>query len=140
MRIQCERGSSLIETLVALALTATVSAALLPALVLASRLHRDSAIETDAALIASARMERLAADVAAGAVATGGDLGMALAGWHELLDGGGVPTDPARGLYETRWRVASVLSPAGVYLLSVRVIPLASRAAALTLTLAVPVG
>lgn len=122
MRIRCD-GFSLIEALVALALTASVSAALLPALALASRLHRDGAIETEAAVLAASRLSRLAGDVSAGLVGAGGGIDAA----------SGAP-------FEVECQVVPAEGAPGAYLLSVRVVPLAARGAAVTLTLVVPDG
>jgi prepilin-type N-terminal cleavage/methylation domain-containing protein len=137
MRIYCSRGFSLVETLTALALIASVSAALLPALVLASRLHRDSAIETEAAIIAAARLEDLAAALAAGGLAAGGRLDIADAGWHNVVDRAGAPVARAQASYEVRWAVTPLGGSSRVHVLAVRVVPLANPFAAITLTTAV---
>lgn len=138
MRIHGTRGFSLIETLVALALIASVSAALLPAIALASRLHRDSAIETEAAVIAAAHLARLASRVASADVSMGGSLDGAEEGWRALVDVTGTAAEAQRAVFEVRWQVASVPASPGVVLLAVRVLPMANRAAAITLTAVVP--
>ena len=137
MRIHCSRGFSLVETLTALALIASVSAALLPGLAVAARLHRDSGTETEATIIGAGRLEDLAAAVSTGALGTGGRLDIALAGWNQLVDRAGAPVDPARASYETRWAVAPLGTPGGVHVLAVRVVPIANPFAAVTLTTAV---
>jgi type II secretory pathway pseudopilin PulG len=133
-------GCSLIETLVALALVATSSAVLLPALAAAARLQRESALETLAVSIAAARLESLAADVAAGRMDAGGDVDAAVEGWHETVDRSGMPGGARTAGFETRWQVAPAPAPAGVLIVIVRVLPLAARAHAVTFSLAVPDG
>ncbi|MEX2270059.1 MAG: hypothetical protein WD690_01220 [Vicinamibacterales bacterium] len=150
MRTGSARGFSLIETLIALGLTASVSAALLPALAAAARLHRDSAIETEKTIVAAARMEWLAAAVADGTVGIGGRLDDAPGGvqgsppgtdgWHAFVDRAGMPVEAGRASFESRWQVAALTAAPGVYVLAVRVIPTAAPAAAITLTLVVPDG
>src|SRR5687768_440089 len=137
MRIHCSRGFSLVETLTALALIASVSAALLPALALASRLHRDSAIETEAAIIGANRLEHLGAALAAGALAAGGRLDIADPGWNDAVDRAGAPVARAHASYEVRWAVAPLGGSSSVYVLAVRVVPIANPVAAIRLTSAV---
>ena len=123
------RGFSLVETLVALALIATVSAAVLPAIVLASRLQADSAIETEAAAILASRLETLKADVAAGVLDGGGAIDTRVDGWHALM--------PA---FECRWQISPLAAPGGARIIAVRVLPLAKPSAAITIATVVPDG
>ena len=102
-----ERGVSIIELLVALAMTAVVTAAMLPAIVLASRLQRDSAVETRAAVIASARLEMLKAAPALGE-------------GRELVDRDGRPSEASRATYECRWTVDAAPGAPGALRIVVR--------------------
>lgn len=133
MRSLSIRGFSLVETLVALALTASVSAALLPALAIASRLHRESAIETEAAVIGEARLELLASDAANGTIGAGGRLDARAEGWHACVDRSGAVVEEHAASFELRWQIVSLVAPAGVTAVSVRVIPVASRGVSITL-------
>lgn len=110
-------GFSLAETLVALSLIAVTSAAMLPAIVAAGHLQRESALVTDAARIASARLEALTATAAA--VAEGGSLDASLEGWSAMVDRAGVEAGDDRAVYDCRWRVAAD----GVVVVAVRVVP-----------------
>ena len=138
MRVRGHSGFSLVEALVALALMATVSAALPPAIALASRLHRESAMQTDAAIIGAAHLARLAAAVAAGSIGAGGSLDGPLEGWCDGVDATGAPAPSGRAAFEVRSQVSSIPGGAGVMLAAVRVLPLANRAAALTFAVVVP--
>lgn len=122
------RGFSLVEALVALALVTGVSAAILPAIVLSARLQRESALETDAAVLAAGRLERLERDVAAGAIGTGGSLESAVEGWSARVE----------SAFECRWQVMALAVPQGVRLIAVRVVPLAGNMAPLTIATVVP--
>lgn len=133
-------GFSLIEALVALALVAGVSATLPPALAVAARLQRDSAIETEAAVIAASRLESLKADVAAGRIGGGGSLDAAQDGWHARVDRDGSIVTAGRAAYECRWRVAPAPAPAGAWLVSVRVVPAVGVRLAVTISTAVHGG
>src|SRR5688500_3246885 len=137
MRIHCSRGFSLVETLTALALIAGVSAAPLPALALASRLHRDSALPTQAAIIGANRLEPLGAALAAGAPAAGGPRASADPGRNDAVERPGAPSARAHASYEVRWAVAPLGGSSSVYVLAVRVVPIANPVAAITLTSAV---
>lgn len=88
----------MIEMLVALAIMAVVTAAFLPALAASSRLQRASAIENEAALAASARLEQLKA----GAVSGSSE--------GEEITGG----------MEIRWSIAPVAGLGDVFLITVR--------------------
>lgn len=138
MRMRGMSGFSLVETLIALALIATVSAALLPAIAIAARLHRDSAIATDAAIIGGAHLARLASAAAASGLGAGGSLDGALEGWRAHVDATGADVDARAAVFEVRSRISTVTGGDGVWLLAVRVVPLANRDAALTLTVVVP--
>jgi hypothetical protein len=127
----------LVETLAALAVIASVTAALLPALALTSRLHRDSAIETEASVIGAGRLEVLAAAVSTGVLGAGGRVDMAQAGWSQPVDRAGAPVALAQASYESRWQVVLLGSPGAVHVVSVRVVPLANPSAAITLSTAV---
>jgi prepilin-type N-terminal cleavage/methylation domain-containing protein len=129
-------GFSLAETLVALSVLAVASAAMLPAIALAGRLQRDSAVATEAAIIAAARLEGLKADVAAARVARGGSLDAAVDGWHVLLDRAGAPAAAGRAVYECRARVVASVSP-GVAIAAVRVLVRGQAEGAITLSTAV---
>lgn len=133
-------GFSLVETLVALALVAGVSAALPPGLALAARLQRESAIETEAAVIAARFLERLKADVAAGRIGAGGALDAAQEGWHAGIGRGGDIVAAGAGVYDCRWRVAAAPAPAGAWIVSVRVVPVAAAGLAVTISTAVQGG
>lgn len=133
-------GFSLIETLVALALVAGVSASLLPAIAGAARLQRDSAIETEAAVIAASRLESLKADVAAGRIGAGGTLDTAQDGWQARIDRGGNVVTAGAAAYECRWRVASSPASAGAWMVSVRVVPAVDARLAVTVSTAVQGG
>jgi len=124
MRSSSTCGFSLIETLVALALVVCVSAALLPGVVLASRLQRDSAIETEGAAIAASCLEWVKAGVGSGAIGEGGSIDTAVEGWHER-------PSPS---FECRWKTSGLAAPAGLRLLAVRVVPLADPGLAITVT------
>lgn len=93
---------------------------MLPAIALAGRLQRDSAVTTESVMIAAARLERLKADVAGGRTAPGGSLDAAVDGWYVLLDRSGAVVPDARAVYECRARVVSSASP-GVVIAAVRV-------------------
>lgn len=99
-------GFSLAETLVALTLIAVTSAAMLPAVVAAGRLQRDSAIETGAVRIAASRIERL---LSTGIGAAGGSLDAPLQGFSLTADGAGAPVAADRAEYDCRWRVTRAL-------------------------------
>lgn len=128
-------GFSIIENLVALSLMAVVTAALLPGIALAARLQRDSAIETEAAVIAAARLEHVKAGVAAGVIGTGGALDAPMEGWHVMVDREGEPAE--RGAFDSRWQVTPATAPAGVLIVLVRAVPLADVRGAVTLSTAV---
>ena len=112
------------------------TAAVLPAIVLAARLHRDSAVATEAALIAGARLESLKGDVANGATAGGGSLDEGVDGWQAYFDRAGVEVPAAGAVYECRWRVAASPSP-GVLIAAVRVSWRGQAGGAITLSTAV---
>ncbi len=131
-------GFSIIETVVALGLVAGVSAALLPALALAARLQRESAIETEAAVIAAGRIEYLTADVAAGLTGPGGALDTPREGWHALVDREGNDAPAASAVFDCRWHVAAAPAPAGLLIVSVRVVPIGAGGGAVTISVAVP--
>lgn len=135
MRIRGTSGVSLVEALIALALMATVSAALLPGIAIAARLHRDSAIQTDAAVIGGAHLARLAA--APSGISQGGGLDDAVEGWRAYVDATGAEVDAGAAMFEVRSQVSTVAGGGRLRLLAVRVVPLASRDAALTLTVVV---
>lgn len=137
MRMACRRahGFSIVETLVALSLMAVVTAALLPGIALAARLQRDSAVETEAAVIAAARLEQVKAGVAADVIGMGGRLDASVEGWCAMVDREGAPA--ARGAFDSRWQVAPATAPAGVLVVVVRVVPLADPRGAITLATAV---
>ena len=99
---------------------AVATAGALPAIVLAGRLQRDSAVATEAAFIAGARLELLKAGVAGGTVATGGSLDASLDGWHAALDRAGAEVIAASAVYDCRWRLAESAAP-GVLIAAVRV-------------------
>ena len=137
MRMHRDSGFSLVEALVALALIATVSAALLPAVALASRLHRESAMQTDAALIGAAHLARLAEAVAASSIGPGGSLDGPAAGWREAVDATGAPAPANGAAFEVRSQVSGIPGGAGVMLAAVRVLPLADRDSAVTFAIVV---
>lgn len=124
MRPFSTRGFSLIETLVALALVVSVSAALLPAVALASRLQRESAIETEGAAIAASCLEQVKAGVGAGAIGDGGSIDTPIDGWHVR----------ATASFECRWQSSALAAPAGLRVLAVRVVPLAGAGLSITMT------
>lgn len=117
---------------------ATVSAALLPALALAARLHRDSAIETDAAVIAAVHLTRLAAAVAASEAGVGGGLDTPVDGWRADVDASGAEVDSRAAVFEVRSRISMMPGATHVLLLAVRVVPRAQRDTARTFTMVVP--
>ena len=131
-------GFSLVETLIALALVAGVTAALLPAVALSSRLQQASAVETESAVIAASRLEYLKADIAAGLIGIGGGVDAAIADWHVLVDRQGTPVPAAAASFECRWQIAQAPAPPGVLILTVRIVPLADRSTPLTISVAVP--
>lgn len=136
MRAARHHGFSIIESLVALAIVAVVSAALLPAVALAGRLQRESAVETEAVTIATATLARVTAQMPA-AAASGGSLAARTAGWHAMVSRAGVEAGAADAVYECRWQVSRLAAPASVAVLSVRVIPLAADMAPVTIATAV---
>ncbi len=115
---------------------AVATAAVLPAMVLAGRLQRDSAIATEAAFIAGARIELLKGRVADGATALGGSLDAGIDGWQAYLDRAGAEVVAARAMYECRWRLAESASP-GVLIAAVRVSWRGQAGGAVTLSTAV---
>ena len=121
-----DRGVSIVELLVALAIMTTVSAALLPAIALASRLQRDSAVETAAALIAAARLELLKAAPAAGE-------------GREFVDRDGTPSPVDRASYECRWAVDTAPGAPGALRIIVRAWAIGDRAQVVVATV-VPDG
>jgi Tfp pilus assembly protein PilV len=108
-------GFSLAETLVALSLIAVTSAAMLPAIVAAGQLQRESAHVTDAVRIASARLDALLPTASTGAA--GGALGASLHGWSAMVDRAGAEVAVERAVYDCRWTVAVD----GVAIVAVRV-------------------
>jgi type II secretory pathway pseudopilin PulG len=126
-------GFSLAEALVALALIATVTSAVVPSLAAVARLQRDSSIETVAVLAAASRVARLEADVAADLAGAGGALDTPQAGWHQLLDRSGLSAPAGIAVFDCRWQIQAP-GPAGILRITVRVVPLgdASRAVALS--------
>ena len=110
-----DRGASIVDLLVALAIMTTVSAAVLPAIALASRLQRDSAVETTAALIAGGRLEVLKAAPAAGE-------------GHAFLDRDGRAAGIDRAVYECRWRVDTAPGAPGAWRIVVRASAIGDRA------------
>lgn len=96
-------GFSLVETLAALSLIVLTGASLLPAIVAAGRLQRDSARETAAVRIATSRIESLLATGGVGI--PGGSLDEPLAGFSVATDSAGAPAAAQRAEYECRWRV-----------------------------------
>jgi len=131
--VSASRGLSLVEALLSVALVASATAALLPALMQAARLHRDSDLQTSAAMMAAARLERLA--LATG-LAPGGSLDTPLPGWHAWLDREGRAVDREAASFLCTWRVTGS-DVAGADILTVRVLPLGSGDAAITLSTAV---
>jgi len=111
-------GFSIVESLVALALMASVSAALLPAVAAAARLQRAAAIESEAALLAAGRLAVLKREIADGLIAT--------------REGTGVS-----GAFDLRWWVEASAVP-GILLVRVRVVPRAGHAPAVIVSTAVP--
>ena len=136
MRAARNHGFSIVESLVALAMVAVVSAALLPAVALAGRLQRESAVETEAVTIASATLERVKAQMP-GVAATGGSLEARAAGWYALVNREGAEAGAEDSAYECRWHVSRLAVPATVVVLSVRVIPLAADLPPVTIATAV---
>ena len=128
------RGLSIVEALIAVALVASATAALLPVLAQAARLHRESDLQTRAALIAASRLERLT--IAAGGLAHGGELVTPREGWHAWLDGEGHVVDRAAASFLCVWRVVPVATVAAD-IVTVRVTPLGFEASAVTLSTAV---
>ena len=114
---------------------AVASAGVLPAIVLAGRLQRDSAVATEAAIIASARLERLKAAAAAGQ-GPGGSLDVETGGWYVLVDRAGEEVAAERAVYECRLRLLPAASPS-VLVAAVRVSLRGQPEAALTLSTAV---
>lgn len=131
-------GFSLIEALVALGIMATVSAALLPAITLASRLHRDSASETSAAVLGAAHVARLTIAVASSSMSSGGSIDESIDGWRQHTDAAGAEAGAGNAVFEVRWQVSNMPHSAGVMLVAVRVVPLATPTTAVTLTAVVP--
>lgn len=111
-------GFSIVESLVALALMASVSAALLPAVAAAARLQRAAALESEAALIAAGRVALLTREIAAGLIAP-------REGREES------------GAFDCRWWVEASSVP-GVLLVRVRVVARAGDAAPVVVSTAVP--
>ena len=109
---------------------------MLPAIALAGRLQRDSAVTSESVMIAAARLERLKADVAEGRTAPGGSLDAAVDGWYVLLDRSGAAVPDARAVYECRARVTPAVSP-GVVIAAVRVSLRGQTDVAITLSTAV---
>ena len=120
MRAARDHGFSIIESLVALAMVAVVSAAL----------------QTEAVTIASATLERLRAQMP-GVAAPGGSLETRTGGWYALVNREGVEAGADDTAYECRWRVSRLAVPATVVVLSVRVIPLAADIPPVTIATAV---
>ena len=114
MACASNRGASIVELLVALAMMVTVSAALLPAVALASRLQRDSAVETEAALIAAARLEALKAAPARGE-------------GRDFFDRDGSMTTEDRAVYECRWRIDTAPGAPGALLIVARAAAVGER-------------
>jgi prepilin-type N-terminal cleavage/methylation domain-containing protein len=138
VRTRDTSGFSLVETLVALALIATVSAALLPAIALAARLHRDSAIETEAAVIAAAHLARLAASVAASETGVGGSLDTPVDGWRADVGASGSEVDSDAAVFEVRSQVSTMPGGTRMLLIAVRVVPRAQRDMPRTFSMVVP--
>lgn len=136
MRAATPHGFSIVESLVALALMATVSAALLPAVALAARLQRESALETEGVTIAASTLERLRGQMAPAAL-SGGDLDTRAAGWHAFVDREGAVSGGTNAAYECRWQITRLDAPSNVAVLQVRVIPLAAANLPITLSTAV---
>lgn len=128
-------GFSLAEALLAAALVVSASAAVLPALAQVARLHRDSDLQTAAALMGAARLERLERAVASG-LGPGGSLDAPVAGWHAWLDRRGRAVPAADAAFACRWQASPSAAP-GVLIAAVRVEPRAAPHAAITLTTAV---
>jgi hypothetical protein len=129
------RGFSLAETLIAAALIASATAAMLPAIAQASRLQRDSDLQTAAVLMSVARLERLESAVAAG-LGAGGSLDAPVDGWYAWLDRDGRAVQEADAAFACRWAAAPSAVP-GVLIAAVRVAPRAAPHAAITLSTAV---
>jgi len=111
-------GFSIVETLVALALTASVSAVLLPAVAAAARLQGAAAIESEAALIAAGRIALLKREIAGGLIEP-----------REGREGAGA--------FDCRWWVEPSIVP-GVLIVRVRVVSQAGDAAPVGVSTAVP--
>ena len=114
---------------------AVASAGVLPAIVLAGRLQRDSAVATEAAIIASSRLERLKADAAAG-MPPGGSLDVATGGWYVPLDRAGEDVAADLAVYECRLRLMPAAS-SSVLIAAVRVSPRGQSNVTVTLSTAV---
>jgi hypothetical protein len=102
---------SVIEVLVSTALVAAVSGALLPAIAIAARLQRESAIEVEAALIAARRLAIVKAGIGAGVVAGG----------VEHLDRSGAPAASGAAAYECSWAIEPSPGPPGLLRVTVSV-------------------
>jgi type II secretory pathway pseudopilin PulG len=126
MTRELNHGVSIVELLVALAIMVTVSAALLPAIALASRLQRDSANETEAAVIAAARLEALKATPGRGE-------------GHDFFDRDGFATTGERAAYECRWRIDTAPGAAGALRIVVHAAAVGERAEVVAATV-VPDG
>ncbi|MDQ3070501.1 MAG: hypothetical protein M3R55_12335 [Acidobacteriota bacterium] len=138
MRLSCPSGSSLLETLVALALVTSVGAALLPALAMAARLQRESDLETGATLAGSRQIAQIAREIEAAGRGTGGALDIPRSGWQQFVDRDGAPAPVEDAVFDCRWLVTRSEEPAGLLIVHVRVVPLADRGRALTFTTGVP--
>ena len=119
----------------AAALIASASAAMLPALAQASRLQRDSDLQTSAVLMSVARLQRLESAVAAG-LGPGGSLEAPVDAWHAWLDRDGRAVPEAGAAFACRWAVSPSAAP-GVSIAAVRVEPRGAPHAAITLSTAV---
>jgi hypothetical protein len=119
----------------AAAVIASATAAMLPAIAQASRLQRDSDLQTAAVRMGAARLERLEGDITAG-LGAGGSLEAPVNGWHDWLDREGRAVPAAEAAFACRW-AASPSSAAGVLIAAVRVEPRAAPYAAITLSTAV---
>lgn len=128
------RGLSLVEALLAVALVASATAALLPVLAQAARLHRESDLQTRAAMLASSRLERLV--LAAGGLAYGGAVDAELEGWHAWLDREGRLVGQDAATFLCTWRLAPAAMP-GAGILTMRVAPVGAEDSAVTLSTAV---
>lgn len=108
---------------------------MLPAVAQASRLQRDSDLQTAAVLMSVARLERLESAIAAG-LGPGGSLKAPADGWHAWLDREGRAVQAADAAFACRWAVSPSAAP-GVLIAAVRVEPRAAPQAAVTLSTAV---